>query len=594
MESRSPASVSREGSVRPDGTATGKAINGHHIGRVVLLLGSSVSSALSGAAFAMIELVPPPVFDVSRFESRAPRVEPKDAPVAAINRASRGVVLQRYFRDFLAYDAVPQGWMGGNVAACLEGSNSAAHNDAVTRRINYYRAMAGLPGSVVLNATLNAKDQKAALVYSYNRQLSHQPDSSWGCWSQDAYDAGSHSNIALGLAGTDAIDAYIDDSGGNNTAVGHRRWILYPPQTMMGTGSIPSQSGSPASNALWVLETASWVSPGSSPEWVAWPPAGYVPYTIMPIQSGRWSFSLRSADFSAATVMVTQGATALLTTKEPLANGYGDNTLVWRVSGANLGSPPPRDTTYRVTISNVNPGARTFSYDVTVIDTKPPMKGVWRPDTAQWLLELTMDQTPDESVHFGSAGGSDRPLLADVTGDGSADLIVFRGGQWFVSSTRASRADVIFAFGGAPGDVPLAGDFDRDGKADLVVYRSGYWYVSTQRNGVADRIYAFGGVAGDVPLAADFDGDGIADLAIYRNGVWFIDMNRDGVPEHRVGFGGVPGDQPMAFDWDGDGRADLAIFRDGTWYVSTARDGNAQRMFRFGNAGDVPLGAFLR
>ncbi len=539
------------------------------------------------------QLPPPPRVDMDAMERILPLAPRTDAPVGVIDRTRRGDVLQRWWSEFVAYDAVPYGWTGGNVQSCLEGANSAAHNDAVLRRVNYYRAMAGLPGSVVENPGFSAKGQKAALVYNRNGGLDHYPPSSWTCWTQDAYDAGSHSNIALGVAGTDAVDAYMDDSGAGNTAAGHRRWILYPRQTTFGTGSIPPGNGW-SSNALWVLDTASWGARPAQPEWVAWPPPGFVPHLLLPLSSNRWSFSLNGADFGATTVSVTRGATTLGTTKEAISNGYGDNTLVWVVSGVDFEVPPAADTTYRVTLNNVNPGARSFVYDVTVIDPRPPLKALYRSSVGRWFVDRTMDPTWDERVSFGAAGGSDRPLLADFAGSGVAAFAIYRNGAWYFDANRDGVAESSVGFGGAPGDVPLAADFNGDRRADLVIYRAGVWYVSTQRNGVADRVYWFGGASGDIPLAADFDGDGIADLAIYRSGVWYVDTNRDFVADQVYWFGGVPGDIPLAFDWDGDGRADLAVYRAGTWFVSTGRNGVADQVFPFGAAGDIPLGARAR
>jgi hypothetical protein len=44
--------------------------------------------------------------------------------------------------------------------------------------------------------------------------------------------------------------------------------------------------------------------------------------------------------------------------------------------------------------------------------------------------------------------------------------------------------------------------FDRsgDGKADLAIYRGGTWYVNTKLDGSAQAIFSYG-TTGDVPLA---------------------------------------------------------------------------------------------
>jgi hypothetical protein len=70
---------------------------------------------------------------------------------------------------------------------------------------------------------------------------------------------------------------------------------------------------------------------------------------------------------------MTQGGAAVPVAMEALANGYGENTLVWIPLGLGNSQSwpkPAKDTSYSVTISNVSIGAgtRTFTYQVTVFD----------------------------------------------------------------------------------------------------------------------------------------------------------------------------------------------------------------------------------
>jgi hypothetical protein len=163
----------------------------------------------------------------------------------------------------------------------------------------------------------------------------------------------------------------MDDAGGVNSSVGHRRWILYPPQTQMGTGSIPTirdEFGgtlSWAANALWVVTDAT--NRAIPPAFAAWPPAGYVPYPILPQQSGRWSLSFPAADFSRARVSMECAGTNLPLALELIQNGMGDNTIVWRPKVTNGGQV---GATYNVTVSNfrVAGQAQNVDYAVTVID----------------------------------------------------------------------------------------------------------------------------------------------------------------------------------------------------------------------------------
>ena len=119
------------------------------------------------------------------------------------------------------------------------GDTSQDYKDAVLRRINFVRAMAGLPDGVTFNSTFSAKSQDAALMMSANNQLSHFPPNSWTFWTADGREAAENSNIAIGSAGPDSVMGYIEDHGANNAVVGHRRWLLYPQTEVMGTGDVP-------------------------------------------------------------------------------------------------------------------------------------------------------------------------------------------------------------------------------------------------------------------------------------------------------------------------------------------------------------------
>ena len=218
----------------------------------------------------------------------------------------------------------------------------------------------------------------------------------------------------------------------------------------------------------------------------------------------------------------------------------------------------------------------------------PPVAAVFRPGAPQFFIDVDADHVADQLVHFGVPG--DFPLVGRVDNDRKYDVVVYRGGLWYVDVNRDGIANLVFGFGGGGNDRPLLADFNGDGRDDLVIYRSGLWFVSTTQTGAAAFVYGFGGAANDKPLAGDVNGDGIADLVIYRSGVWYIDTNRDGTADIVVGFGGDPADVPLLFDWDGDGKADLVIYRNGVWYVCTQLNGVAQAVFGYGTAGDIPFG----
>ena len=275
-----------------------------------------------------------------------------------IDRGSRASVQAAYQTTLVPALAVTPSWSGA-VSGCVAGAPSAATQDATLQAVNYFRAMVGL-AAVTFDPTLSATAQEAALMMTAKQALSHTPDSTWPCYSTVGADGAGHSNLYLGRSGASAIAGYMVDPGAGNAVAGHRRWILYPPQTQMGSGSTAD------TNALYVF-----APPGqrpSAPSWVSWPPAGYVPVQIEP--GGRWSLSANDevTSFAGATVTVTAAGSPRPITVNAVVDGYGDNTLVWQIdTGYAAGQA---DRTFHVSVSGImrNNSTISYDYDVTLFD----------------------------------------------------------------------------------------------------------------------------------------------------------------------------------------------------------------------------------
>ena len=305
------------------------------------------------------------------------------------------------------------GWTG-NAAACSEGTISQEWKDSVVTGLNFLRNLAGVPGAVSLDSSNNAKAQKAALMISVNKQLSHAPPASWACYSADGATAAGSSNICLssGNLNPGCLELYMDDFGSNNTAVGHRRWILYPQTQAFGDGDVPANGLNSSGNDLWVFDSHyGGPRPATRDPYVAWPSPGYFPYQLVP---NRWSFSYAGANFSGVSVALTKDGVAIPLTIETVQNGFGENTIVFFPTGADITRPtapskPAADITYTVTISNVNISGtpQNITYSVTVFDP---------------AVESTVPSTgctyglSSGGQAFGAAGGSGNVSIA--TGPG--------------------------------------------------------------------------------------------------------------------------------------------------------------------------------
>ena len=279
-----------------------------------------------------------------------------------IDTWDRAAVLAEYRAEFQRTE--PDAGYTGNVDDCVAGTTSQEFRDSILQRINWYRRMAGVD-VVTERAEYTADAQSAALIMAAEGELSHDPASSWDCYtSQGARGAGkSNLHYWAGFSGYQyggvyAIDGYMRDSGDNNLAVAHRRWIFEPGVRQMGIGKAyaPSISG----DALYVLDSGFSGRRSDIREirdFVAWPPSGYVPAETV---WGRWSLTPSgTADYSDATVTVVSesGPIAVEIIHRETYRGFPRPAIVWAMDGDTESSPSQEpihgDQCYTVTVSGV-------------------------------------------------------------------------------------------------------------------------------------------------------------------------------------------------------------------------------------------------
>ena len=288
----------------------------------------------------------------------------------ALDPTSRQAAIDFYLSYYLPTQNVTPDWTG-NFEECKAGDTSAAFRNAVLQRINYFRAMAGVPADVVFSDLYNQKAQAAALMMSVNNRLDHFPSSQWRCYSPEGSEAARHGNLYLDVRSPDAIDGYFLDPGDGNYFVAHRRWLLYPQTREMGTGDVPREGKYAAANALWVVDENHYFDnrPAARDGFVAWPPPGFVPSTLI---IRRWSLSYPNTDFDHASVAMTLNGEPLAVQISPVVKGFGEDTLVWEVAPTVISALGAADSVFTVQVANVIIGGEAKSFDYTVTSFQPP------------------------------------------------------------------------------------------------------------------------------------------------------------------------------------------------------------------------------
>jgi hypothetical protein len=274
--------------------------------------------------------------------------------------------------------APPSGFWRGNLDACDPGETLSEERELTLARINWFRAMAGVPADTQEDPAATRKTQAAALVVAANGRIAHEIDPSWRCYSDDAREGAKVSLLGTGANGPEAATNFMRDDGPANAGAHHRRWLLYPQSRFIGLGDVPHGDKARAASGFTAFDGLYGSNrPPVLHDYVAWPPPGWVPYQVV---FPRWSFALQGADFSDAHISVMADGRSLPVSIELSDKEAGEPAIIWRVGAEQDENAfkPSRDTVYRVAIDNVRLGdsVRHYSYDVKVFDpdAPPPMR----------------------------------------------------------------------------------------------------------------------------------------------------------------------------------------------------------------------------
>jgi len=336
---------------------------------------------------------------------------PGTYPVPPARMASSGFAVDNQNRnDVIAFwHAVYQasegyesrvGWNGNYTGT--PGTTSGVFVNDVERRLNYFRAICGVPAAAQVNTgskvviepldlfkpssstlkSVAAQQSALMLIRNFNPTtgtdlaITHNPVSSLIGWSTAAWNASAKGNFAFGLYGPGAITEYMVESlttgsatSAWNSDVGHRRWCIFPPATDYATGDQPGTSAQrPPTNVFYVMQNEEEYLTGVGNDFVSYPPAGYFP---APINSPFWSLSCADANFSVATVtMKSADNKTVPVTNIKRKTGFGDPAIAWQVSADAATKNVYSDTTYKVRVDGISGDSipTFYEYQVTLIN----------------------------------------------------------------------------------------------------------------------------------------------------------------------------------------------------------------------------------
>lgn len=245
-----------------------------------------------------------------------------------------------------------EGTWSGAVASCTAGDMTPEARENALRQVNLYRWLAGLP-AVTLDPVKNQKEQECALMMRANNMLSHEPPTTWTCYTAAGAEGAGNSNISSGAA-VSSVELYMIDPG-NATTIGHRRWILSNSLGPIGIG------GTDRSSCMWTLGGTG----KAGKPWMAWPAAGKIPLqaivgTRQSTDTTGWTVQSDGINLAGAQVSVTVDGVAQPVTVTQLGANYGSR---YAIRFNPMGWTTAAGKTYNVSVTGI-PTAITYAVEV--------------------------------------------------------------------------------------------------------------------------------------------------------------------------------------------------------------------------------------
>ena len=286
---------------------------------------------------------------------------------------------------------------------------------------------------------------------------------------------------------------------------------------------------------------------------------------------------------------------------QPIALNVGANTITTIVTAQDGFAAQ----TYTITVTRASSGARDLNgdgYTDIVLQNTAGQIAVWYMDGKGAHPHYGV--ITSESIYGGSLGDWRVVGVADLNGDGNADILLQNGsGQiyvWYLNSKGAITGGTL-VFSGALGDWKVVGiaDLNSDGKPDLLLQNASGQTFAFYLNGngtIIGSAWISTGVIGDwkVVGVADLNGDGKADILLQNTAgrifVWYMNGSGSASSSGWISSGASGLKVVCLADMNGDGNTDL-VFQDAAgqisvWYMDGKGTAASSALINGGGIGD--------